>query len=1047
MVEDQKRAEVLLDEICFFCADKKVQVLPAYDVKPYYGLSPHRKIVIKNLELMFKLLNNDIDILICPKQALIRRCIPKTVFEGLTQTIMKNDLLDRDELIQRLIFMGYERSTLVEDPGQFALRGDVIDIFSPHQDKPYRVSLFDIEVESIKEFDPSTQLTSNNFDQIKIIPAHEIFLNYYQKKNRSPEKNDKNNFVDAFNLQWKSQLKKQADEKELTKDKRDRVEELINNKVYFHGIEFFLSLFYHNVGSLFDYLPKDSIFISDLDQSIDHFALQNLEKLTESHLESDHIESIFSPLSIFMSAKELNQKMDELSCLFSQMQTLGSIDGVINQAQDWPQVVGLTESNHVFKTQILAKVSKLHNLAPLASALNQKRLDGYRCYVVCKNQVQLERVDDLLKRFEVPLRIVEGDVRLDTIQKSLDTAEKDRIINLLVGDLHQGFISHESYQWWITDEEVFGKKTKRAVGKRHKTAVFSSFSDLSDGDYIIHLDHGVGIYHGLVKLDYDVHKNDFMLIEYLENDKLYVPIDKLNRVQRFMAEEGTIPQIDKLGGKTWGKTRDKAKRAAKKLAKELLVLQAKRDSLKGYQFSPSREQMEEFAANFEFEETPDQHLAIQDMHKDMESSKPMDRLICGDVGYGKTEVAMRGTFKALCDHKQVAILVPTTVLAFQHYTTLVERFKNYPCKIGLLSRFRTPKQLQDTVRLIQSGGVDIVVGTHRLLSKDIKFRDLGLLVVDEEHRFGVTHKENIKKLKSLVDVMTLTATPIPRTLNFALNGIRDLSIINTPPVDRLAIKTYTCYFDEITIKDAIQKEIRRGGQAYFVHNRVQSIDKITTQLKKLLPDVKFRIGHGQMSEGELEEVMIDFMNHEFDVLVCTTIIESGLDIPNANTMIVNRADNFGLAQLYQLRGRVGRSSHQAYCYLVIPLEGLLTTKAKKRLKVIQKFTELGSGFKVASHDLEIRGAGNILGDDQSGHIAAIGYDLYIHLLQEAVSELKNKDIPEDFEPEIHLNLPSKIPDEFIADQQLRLILYKQLSACDSLDAVEALQEGWEDRFG
>ncbi len=1043
ITEDNHAAELLKDEIRFFHPLGQVSILPAFDVPLYSGLSPLRKTLLKNQNIRHQLITRQIDFLICPKKALLRRCLDKTLFSSLTITVSKNDVLDREELITNLSKMGYERYSLAEEPGQFAVRGDIIDVFSPQYKTPFRMSLFDIEVEDIKAFNPINQRTSESVFEIHIIPAHEIFLNYYEdisyQKRSDPEYLKQT--PDWVNSNWKTDLKRKADKKNIQKTKRDQIEEFIHNNIYFHGIEFFLPLFYNKTGTLFDYLSPNTIIATKTNEPLDQSLRQNLHDLTSHQKESNHIESIFSPNEIFLDDSELSLELDKRTCLFYEIPVTHEEEKPITT------ISGNTESNLVLKSRIAAQITKVHSLAPLASEINQKRLSGISCYIVCTNEIQRDRIKDLLHRFELPLRIIGNDVRSDVIKQAITRSDPERLVTLLVGNLHEGFFSQEQRQWWITDEEIFGQKTKRASRKHMQTAVFSSFSDLVVGDFIIHMDHGVGIYQGLVKLDLDPNKNDFVLIEYLDGDKLYVPMDKLNRVQRFAASEGVTPQIDKLGGKTWLKTRTKAKKAAKRLARELLELQAKREMLTGHQFTPNTELMEEFAASFEFEETVDQLSAIEEIEKNMQADRPMDRLVCGDVGYGKTEVAMRGVYKAVLDNRQVAVLVPTTVLAFQHYETFKERFKNYPININLLSRFRSAKEQKETIKDLRAGKVDIIIGTHRLLSKDIKFHNLGLLIVDEEHRFGVTHKEKIKKLKSLVDILTLTATPIPRTLNFSLNGIRDLSIINTPPADRLAIRTYTCYFDETTLRDAVMKELRRGGQVFFVHNRVQSIEKITKQIEKIVPEARVRFAHGQMKEDHLEEVMIDFIHHAFDILVCTTIIESGLDIPNANTMLINRADTFGLAQLYQLRGRVGRSDRQAYCYLIVPHETLQTAKARRRLAVIQRFTELGSGFKIASHDLEIRGAGNILGDEQSGHIAAIGYDLYAQLLQEAIHELKNTHIPEDFEPELSLNMTAKIPSAYIPDKQLRLVLYKQLSSSKSQEEVDEIREEWIDRFG
>lgn len=1033
-VEDAKRAQALADELVFFAPKARAVILPSYDVLPYYGLSPHPQVVTETLRVLHELAARNLDYLVVPYKALLRRHLPKSLFERTLVKLTCGFSVDRAGLVADLVTLGYERSPLVEERGQFAVRGDVIDAFSPHEEKPVRVSFFDRDVESIRRFDPTTQRTSDAVNSTALLPTCEIFLDYFKKDA------GERLVPDEINAEWKRDLKSRADALDIPKTKRDQVEEFVFNQIRFHGIETFLPLFCRSTAAFFDYLPKDSLIVRDTVDSLETLAAARLKELAEARAHSAHIETVIAPEELYLTAAELKSRLNGFSVLEHEL----TLD-VMNEPRRI--ILGRTESNHAIKTQLAARITKVHNLAPLASELNDRRLEGVRCFIACRSELQRERIKDLLARFELPVSLADSADPDEISKRTAESGDPSRLVTLVVGTLHEGFFDPEEKEWWITDEEVFGKKMRRAPTGAQKTAVFSSFSDLSEGDYVIHMDHGIGAYHGLVKLEFDANKNDFLMIEYLGADKLYVPVDKLNRVQRYVAEEGTVPLLDKLGGTTWQKVRQKAKKAARKLAADLLKLQARREALQGHQFAPHREEMFEFASGFEFEETPDQGRAIEDVLGDMESGKPMDRLVCGDVGFGKTEVAIRAAYLAALDGKQAAVLVPTTVLAFQHYANFKKRLESYALKVELLSRFRSAREQNEAVRKIKEGAIDIVVGTHRLLSQDVKFSDLGLLVIDEEHRFGVVHKEKIKKLKSLVDVITLTATPIPRTLNFALNGIRDLSIINTPPLDRLAIKTYTVSFDELTLRDAMLKELKRGGQIYFVHNRVQSIEKITAQIVKLMPEARVRFGHGQMDEDKLESIMIDFMNHEFDILVCTTIIESGLDIPNANTMVVNRADHMGLAQLYQLRGRVGRSHHQAYCYLVVPDEELMNAKAKKRLVAIQKFTELGSGFKIASHDLEIRGAGNILGDEQSGHIAAIGYDMYLHLLKEAIHELKNEAVPEDFAPEVLLNVPAKIPEDFIPDTQARLILYKQLSSSESAEDVDAMREDWFDRFG
>lgn len=1038
LVNDTKAAFKLKDQLQFFAAHLHCHVLLPFDILPYHGLSPQTKILTNNLKLLSLCLENKINILITTVEMALRRHLPVDLFLGGSFLISQNQILHLAQLSQKLIDIGYARETLVEERGQFALRGDILDIFPPHLNHPVRISFFGNEVESLKTFDPVTQRTLESLHQIQILPAREILLDAVLRSEDTETQNT--DLLPWLNSDWRRDLKKKTDQKGLLKEKRNQIEEFVDHKIYFHGIESFLPLFYKKLSTLFDYLPNDVVLVDALDADFLQESQKHFDNLCAIQKDSEHIESIIQPHEILITPSELQN--------LCQSHTQLALHHHLRDTTNLPlEIHGQYASNINLRNAISSRISKIHNLAPLASEINQKRLEGFTCVLVCQNLSQKIRFEDLLARFDLPIKAIETENTKEFLQDLLQNKIDSRLICVLEGELHEGFLDSVKKIWWISDEEIFGKKAKRAYSKTTNSQVFSSFAELTEGDFLIHMDHGIGIYRGLTTLDFDVYKNDFLAIEYLGNDKLYVPVDKLSRVQRFVASEGAAPELDKLGGTSWTKTREKAKKAARKLAAELLKIQALRDSQISYAFSSHIEPMEEFAASFGFEETPDQWRAIEDVLQDMLSTKPMDRLICGDVGYGKTEVALRAAFLAVQEHKQVAILVPTTVLAFQHFKTCQERFQNYPVNVDLMSRFRSTSEQKVTLEKLKNGNVDIVIGTHRLLSQDVKFRDLGLLIVDEEHRFGVIHKEKIKKMKTLVDVMTLTATPIPRTLNFALNGIRDLSIINTPPVDRLAVKTFTCSFDPPTLRDALLKELKRNGQMYFVHNRVQSIERVAKRLSDLMPEARVRFGHGQMAEEQLEDLMIAFMNHEFDILVCTTIIESGLDIPNANTMFIDRADQLGLAQLYQLRGRVGRSDKQAYCYLLVPEEDLINTKAKRRLATIQRFTELGSGFKVASHDLEIRGAGNILGDEQSGHIAAIGYDMYLQLLNEAISELKNEHIPEDFEPEIKLNVTTKILDSYVPDKALRLTLYKNLSSAQTLSEIDEIRDDWLDRFG
>ncbi|HEY4744381.1 MAG TPA: transcription-repair coupling factor, partial [Desulfuromonadaceae bacterium] len=621
-------------------------------------------------------------------------------------------------------------------------------------------------------------------------------------------------------------------------------------------------------------------------------------------------------------------------------------------------------------------------------------------------------------------------------------------ITLLLGEISRGFRLPHSRLALVAEEELFGKRVRRrGVSEVRKKQILASLAELKPGDHMVHVDHGIALYRGLQHISVAGIGGDFLLLEYAGGDKLYLPVDRLGLVQRYTGPEGSQPALDKLGGTGWEKSKGKARKAIEELAGELLEIYAQRQIQQGFAFSPPDEMYREFEAAFAWEETPDQLSAIQDVLADMQHSRPMDRLVCGDVGYGKTEVALRGAFKAALDGKQVGILVPTTILAQQHYETFHERLKEYPVTVEVLSRFRTPKEQRTILERLKKGEIDIIIGTHRLLQRDVVFKDLGMVIIDEEQRFGVKDKERLKAFRAVVDVMTLTATPIPRTLYLSMMGIRDLSIIDTPPVDRLAVKTFVARFSEEMIREAVMRELRRGGQVFFVHNRVQTIAKRAEQLAAIVPEARISVGHGQMGEHELERVMLDFMHGQTNLLLCTTIIESGLDIPNANTLIVDRADTFGLSQLYQLRGRVGRSSQRGYAYLLVPGESTLTTDARERLKILQDISELGAGFRIATHDMEIRGAGDVLGSRQSGTVTEIGFELYNQMLEETICRLRGEEMTERVEPEINLKVPAFIPEAYIGDTGQRLVIYKRLTQAESEEDVLDVQNEVTDRFG
>ncbi|MCX7919976.1 MAG: transcription-repair coupling factor, partial [bacterium] len=712
-----------------------------------------------------------------------------------------------------------------------------------------------------------------------------------------------------------------------------------------------------------------------------------------------------------------------------------------------------------FELKMLSMESYRGQLDGFIAQLQKWQNEAYTVFIVCDNQGQLERLDELLKSKEVSPEILHtagfhprpndsGNAENNKLTTFAPLVQRAAAVYVTVGQLHTGFAIPEIKLAFITDREIFSRYTRvRHFRRFHDGVPISTFIELTQGDYLVHEDYGIGKYLGIKKMNIDERESDFLLLEYADGDKLYVPIEQINRVQKYIAGEGIVPKLNHLGDKGWERTKQRAKEAIQQMAKELLELYGARQILTGHAFSPDTIWQREFEASFLFEETPDQLRAIQEVKENMEQPKPMDRLLCGDVGYGKTEVAIRAAFKAVLDKKQVAVLVPTTILAEQHYRTFSERLADYPIIVEMLSRFKSRKQQKDIISRIKQGTVDIVIGTHRLISNDIAFKDLGLLIIDEEQRFGVRHKEKLKQLRKEVDVLTLTATPIPRTLYMSLSGIRDISIINTPPEDRLPIITYIHRFSDTVIREAILRELNRGGQVYFVHNRVQNIAAIAEYLRKLVPEARIAIGHGQLPVKELERVMLAFIAKQYDVLVSSTIIESGLDIPNVNTIIINRADTFGLAQLYQLRGRVGRDRHQAYAYLLIPKDYTVSDIAEKRLLAIQEYTELGSGFRIAMRDLEIRGMGNLLGPQQSGHLEAIGFDLYCKLVEETIHALQGKPLPKRIETRLNLPVPAYFPASYIPDERQKFWIYRRLAELNSESELDETIAELKDRYG
>lgn len=1038
---NMKEAESFLSDLQFFVRDhSSLHLFPNLDVLPYFQLSPHPDVLTQRLALLFDLLQSRVPkIVVTSIAAALRRLPPKSIFNHYADYVQVKEEVDRQALLIKLVEAGYLSVPMVEEAGSYAARGEIIDIFPPQSSHPYRLELYGDLVESIRLFEPATQKSLKEVNDLVILPAREVVLNEKSIQYASPK------------------IRERFDEEGLTKSERDLVLGPLKNRLPFAGLETFLPFFYESTSSLLEYLKPDTLLYFQDSEVLAEHQEKMMRDLIQARADATSPERIVKPSELFLSDEEWNEQQKKFYCIQSLEFSSSSVGaplrgcpevGIDSSADDFRAGTGTCpynislETNEVLRTKILPPSAGLKMLDPLVSLFEEWLAEGKQLMLVAGSESQKLRLNDLLTRHGLSVEEIP-----DFESRSDLSSAKHGAIYLILAHLSRGFHLEGDRFVFITDEELFGSKTRRISKSKPVSQAFSAFEELKEGDYVVHVEHGLSVYKGLRSLKLGNMDGEFLQLEFLGSDKLYLPVYRLNLISRYTGEQGQVPSLDKLGGIQWLKTQEKVKKSIRAIAGELLKIYAARATQIRKPFVVDPEIYEEFESAFPYEETPDQEKAIEDVRKDMESDKPMDRLICGDVGYGKTEVALRAAFQAVLDGRQVAVLVPTTILAFQHYETFSKRLKGYGVEVEMLSRFRSPAEQKEIIQNLNLGKMDVVIGTHRLLQTDLKYKNLGLLVIDEEHRFGVTHKEKIKKFRNLVDVLTLTATPIPRTLNMSLFGIRDLSVINTPPADREAIRTYVAQFDEALVRDAVMRELRRGGQVFFVHNRVQSIQAMADRLKKLVPEAQITVAHGQMEGEALEEAMIDFFEKKSNLLLCTSIIESGIDFPSANTIIINRADHFGLAQLYQLRGRVGRSNLQAYCYLLIPTESGITADARSRLSVLQRFTELGSGFKIAAHDLEIRGAGNILGIEQHGQIAAVGYEMYMRLLEEAITEIKGEDRKIETEPELNFMIPAVLPEDYVSEPSLRLGLYKRISQAENEEALDALKLEIEDRFG
>ncbi len=1006
-------ADRLERELRFFMGDPTVDRFSDYETLPYDVFSPPQELIAERLATLSKLSHGHTGTLVVNSQALLTRLPPPGYIAARSMSIQVGEHLNRQSMREQLLSHGYLHVEKVIGPGEFAVRGSLLDVFATGAENPVRIDLFDEEIESMRLFDPITQLSSGEIEQIRILPAREF-----------PFDTDA---IRGFRQRFRDHLPGAPNRSSVYRD--------ISEAQLPAGIEYYLPLFFDTTSSLLDHLPDDTllVFMEDAVQSLD--SAWTLVQERYEQLCDDLERPILPPDVAFWNPETL-------------VKELRGRHSVQVYAKELP-TTGDTLTFNAGTAHPLS-LSQAGEQDPIARWLEAD--DSVRTLVVTSSPGRREILTELL-----------SGRGLDPIEVSSwrNFLSGEGRLGLAVGELEEGLALPDRQLKIITAEQLGVDRPRQRSRRRHRRAlrdpdaIVRELTDLRVGAPVVHEEYGVGRYQGLKSLsvlEVDEAMTEFLLLEYAGGDKLYVPVYNLHLVTRYTGASPEQAPLHRLGSDQWLKAKRKAAKQVRDVAAELLGLHAQRAARQGIAFPLDEDFYQRFALEFPFEETTDQLEAVQQVIDDLASQRPMDRVICGDVGFGKTEVALRAAFVAVHAGHQVAVLVPTTLLAQQHQRTFSDRFADWPVRVELLSRFRTTKSVNAVVSGLKDGTVDIVIGTHKLFSRDISFKRLGLVIVDEEHRFGVRHKEQLKKLRADVDMLTLTATPIPRTLNMALGGLRDLSLITTPPAGRLSIKTFIGEWSNQAVREAVLREIRRGGQIYFIHNRVKDIDKIATKLAKLVPEATIKVAHGQMSERTLEGVMLDFYHRRFNLLVCTTIVESGIDVPTANTIVINRADRLGLAQLHQLRGRVGRSHHQAYAYLIAPPARLLTADATKRLEAIEALEELGSGFILATHDLEIRGAGELLGDEQSGQIQAIGFALYNELLARAVASLRAGEEPELQDPlehgaEIELGLPALIPDDYMPDVHMRLVHYKRIASAVSAADLVDLQVELIDRFG
>ncbi|HEX6087508.1 MAG TPA: transcription-repair coupling factor [Thermoanaerobaculia bacterium] len=992
-----------------------VSVYPAPSLSPYQDVAPSLGVVREEIRALGMLIDGAADVLVVPTRALFQRLPRAEDFRARILRLAENDELDMRLLLQQLVENGFVRTDLVGEAGEFAFRGGILDLFPPNTSEPVRVELFGDTIDSLRWFDVETQRSGDPSGPVTIYPMTQFPVT----------KDARSKLARRLSLDFM--------DPHFKRDVTDKIEKLQENGT-FAGIEHYVPVAMESV-TFADYIRDFDVILLEPDNITTTVTRYESLLRNEYELAAEKGRAVYPPEKLVAPGIDVLQFIESARLSFSEVhiaqRRAGPPEG---QAEARPTFEGQAEARPAFAEEL-----RLH--ARPTDRWNN-RLSEFPAEVLRTDMQQLfftatkggrEKIERLLKEFSVPF------------------AENRIGAELAVtpGHIARGFLFEELGLVAYSEWDLFEPPTSTRIGgrKRKSEAFLSDLRDLKAGDYIVHVDHGVGRFLGLQRIPFGETEREVMQIEYSGGGKLLMPMENLNLIQRYTAGEEAQPALDKLGGTTWGRKKASVKKAMRDMADELLKLYATRRMVHGHSFQKDSPWQFDFEDAFEFDETEDQMSAIEDVKSDMESRKPMDRLLCGDVGYGKTEVAMRATFKAVMDGKQVAVLAPTTVLAFQHYRTFLRRFASFPVTIELLTRYYSAKELKEILKKVETGEIDVIVGTHRLLSKDVTWKDLGLLVIDEEQRFGVAQKERLKSIKKSVDVLAMSATPIPRTLHMSLVGIRDISVIETPPKDRLAIQTAVVPFDDDFIREAIEFEIGRGGQVFFVHNRVESIYEMKGLLERIVPGLRVIVGHGQMDERELEQAMLAFIERKFDVLLATTIIENGIDIPACNTILINHAERFGLSQLYQLRGRVGRSDRLAFCYLLVPSDRVLSGDARKRLAAIQEFSDLGAGFRIAARDLEIRGAGNILGGEQSGQIAAVGFEMYTKLLEETVREMKGERIEEEIETSMNLGVDIYIPREYIGEENLRMTFYKKIASASSEERLTDIRNEMRDRFG